>query len=254
VTRILISFSFGDTMQEQLNLLIQLQQIDKSIQELLLASEENPRRMEQVEQEIQEVQETLKAFVREMEEWKKQRKSLEKDIEAWDQKIKKSRLKLMEVKTNKEYKAMLTETDELKKGKNGKEDLLLEFLEKLEEGTQKAMVLKKTVEAKTAEGQLKKDQLEKERRAYEKEFSEMNQKREELTSRIESPLLKQYEFLKDRLKGVAVAEVQEATCLSCHMQIPPQLYNELHRKDKIIPCPSCLRILYLTEPGGNKKA
>jgi uncharacterized protein len=240
-------------MQEQLNLLIQLQQIDKSIQELLLASEDNPRKLKQVEQEIQEVQETLKAFVHEMEELKKQRKSLEKEIEAYDQKIKKSQVKLMEVKTNKEYRAMLTETDDLKKGKSGKEDLLLEFLEKLEEGTQKEKVLKKTVEVKTSEGQLKKDQLEKERQAYEKEFSEINRKREDLTSRIDSPLLKQYEFLKDRLKGVAVAEVKDATCLSCHMQIPPQLYNELHRKDKIIPCPSCLRILYLTGTGGSKK-
>jgi uncharacterized protein len=240
-------------MQEQLNLLIQLQQIDKSIQELLSASEDNPRKLKQVEQEIQEVLDTLKAFVQEMEELKKQRKNLEKEIEVCDQKIKKSQVKLMEVKTNKEYKAMLTETDDLKKGKSGKEDLLLEFLEKLEEGTQKEKVLKKTVEVKTVEGQLKKDQLEKERQVYEKEFLEITQKREDLTSRIDSPLLKQYEFLRDRLKGVAVAEVKDATCLSCHMQIPPQLYNELHRKDKIIPCPSCLRILYLTGPEGSKK-
>ncbi len=32
-------------MQEQLNFLIQLQQIDKSIQDLLLTSEENPRKI-----------------------------------------------------------------------------------------------------------------------------------------------------------------------------------------------------------------
>ncbi|MBI4766631.1 MAG: hypothetical protein HY787_18865 [Deltaproteobacteria bacterium] len=148
---------------------------------------------------------------------------------------------------------MLTETDDLKKGKSGKEDLLLEFLEKLEEGTQKEKVLKQTVEAKTVEGKLKKVQLEEEGQAYEKEFTAIQQKREGLISRIDSSLLKQYEFLKDRLKGVAVAEAKEATCLSCHMQIPPQMYNELHRKDKIIPCPSCLRILYLAESGGSKK-
>jgi uncharacterized protein len=241
-------------MQEQLNLLIQLQQLDKSIQELLFTAEDNPRKMNQVEEEIREIQETFQAFVREIEDLKKQRRSLEKEIDEYEQKIKKSQVKLMEVKTNKEYKAMLTETDDLKKGKSGKEDLLLEFLEKLEEGTQKEKALKKSVEEKMVEGKFKKDQLEKERQAYEKEFLAINQKREELVSRIDSSLLKQYEFLKDRLKGVAVAEVKDATCLSCHMQVPPQLYNELHRKDKIIPCPSCLRILYLTEPAGSKKA
>jgi uncharacterized protein len=240
-------------MQEQLNFLIQLQQLDKSIQDLLITSEENPKKMKQIDQEIQQIQDTLKAFIQEMEGLKKQRKSLEKEIEEFEQKIKKSQVKLMGVKTNKEYKAMLTETDELKKSKAGKEDLLLEFLEKLEDGIQKEKVLKKKVEDKTAEGKLKKDQLEKERQAYEKELLEINKKRKDLASRIDSPLLKQYEFLKDRLKGVAVAEVKDATCLSCHMQIPPQMYNELHRRDRIIPCPSCLRILYLIGPSGSNE-
>jgi predicted nucleic acid-binding Zn-ribbon protein len=157
----------------------------------------------------------------------------------------------MEVKTNKEYKAMLTETDELKKGKIGKEDLLLEFLEKLEEGTLKEKSLKKNVEDKIAEGKLKKDQLEKEGQESEKALLELNQKRKELISQVDSALLKQYEFLKDRLRGVAVAEVKNATCLGCHMHIPPQLFNELHRRDQIIQCPSCLRILHLPESNGS---
>lgn len=240
-------------MQEQLNLLIQVQQIDKSIQDLQAASEDNPRKMKLIEQEIQGDQEIFQTFVREMDDLKKQRKSLEKEIEDCEQKIKKSQVKLMEVKTNKEYKAMLTETDDLRRDKSGKEDRLLEILEKLEEGSTKEKALKKEVEAKTAEGKLKRDQLEKERQTYEKELSEINQSRGELVSRVDISLLKQYEFLKDRLKGVALAEAKDATCLCCHMQIPPQLYNELHRKDKIIPCPSCLRLLYLTEPGGSPK-
>ena len=240
-------------MQDQLNYLIQLQQLDKSIQHLLLTSEENPEKIKQVDQEIEQVQEGFHVFIREMEDLKKQRKTLEREIEEYDQKIKKSQVKLMEVKTNKEYKAMLTETDELKKGKVGKEDLLLEFLEKLEEGIQKEKSLKKTVEGKIAEGKLKKDRLEKEGQELEKALLELNQKRNELISQVDSALLKQYEFLKDRLRGVAVAEVKNATCLGCHMHIPPQLYNELHRRDRIIPCPSCLRILHLPESNKSQK-
>jgi uncharacterized protein len=240
-------------MEEQLKLLIQLQQLDLSIQELRIAAEENPRKLELIEKNILEIQENFQTFSREMEDLKRQRKSLEKDIEDCDQKIKKSQIKLMEVKTNKEYKAMLTETDELRKDKNNKEDLLLEVLEKLEEGAKKEKILKKEVEDKTAEGQVKKAQLEKERQTYEKDFIEMNQRREKFVSEIDLSLLKQYEFLKNRLHGVAVAEAKNATCLSCHMQIPPQMYNELHRKDKIIPCPSCLRILYLNGSGTDQK-
>ncbi len=240
-------------MQEQIRYLIQLQKLDKAIEQILVSTEENPKKVNQIEQETQGVQETLQAFTKEMDENQKQRRGLEREVEEFGQKIKKSQVKLMEVKTNKEYRAMLTEIEELKKGKAGKEDLLLEFLEKLEEGVQKQKVLKKYVETKIAEGKLKKEHLEAEGRTYEKELSGLNRKRKELCARLDSSLLRQYEFLKVRLHGMAVAEVREATCRGCNMHIPPQLNNILHRQDRIITCPSCLRILYLPGPSETKE-
>ena len=240
-------------MQEQINYLIQLQQLDNTIELALVHSQENPRKIALVDEETQKVQEAFQNFKKEMEEIKKQRRVLEREVDEFDQKIKKSQVKLMEVKTNKEYRAMLTEIEELKKFKAGKEDLLLEFLERAEEGAKKEKVLKGEMEAKIAEGKLIKKGLEKEARGYEEEISELNRKRKELGSRVDSTLLRQYEFLRERLKGMAVAEVREATCLGCHMLLPPQLYNELHRQDRIITCPSCLRILYLSASPATKE-
>ncbi|MGC1405031.1 MAG: C4-type zinc ribbon domain-containing protein [Thermodesulfobacteriota bacterium] len=240
-------------MQEQLNYLIQMQQLDNTIELILIHSQDNPRKVALVNQETQKVQEVFQNFKKEMEDVKKQRKILEREVEEFDQRIKKSQVKLMEVKTNKEYRAMLTEIEELKKFKTGKEDLLLEFLEKAEEGAKKEKALKGEVEVKIAEEKVIKKQLEKEGRGYEEEISELNRKRKGLSSRVDSGLLKQYEFLRERLRGMAVAEVKEATCLGCHMLLPPQLYNELHRQDRIITCPSCLRILYLSAPPGTKE-
>jgi predicted nucleic acid-binding Zn-ribbon protein len=235
-------------MQDQLNYLIQLQQIDKTIDHIHLSVEDYPKKIEQIEQETQEVRAVLEAFSKEMDAIQKQRRSLEREVEECDQKIKKSQTKLMEVKTNKEYRAMLTEIDELKKAKSGKEDLLLELMEKVEKGIEKQKVLAKSVEVKMSEGNRRKEHLEEENREYEKDLSGQFQKRKELSERVDPPLLKQYEFLKGRLRGTAVAEVKEAACLGCNMQIPPQLFNELHRQNRIITCPSCLRILYLQGP------
>ncbi|MDR1051986.1 MAG: C4-type zinc ribbon domain-containing protein [Deltaproteobacteria bacterium] len=33
-------------------------------------------------------------------------------------------------------------------------------------------------------------------------------------------------------------------CRCCRLSIPPQLYNELQRNDKLITCPNCARILW----------
>jgi uncharacterized protein len=240
-------------MQKQLDYLIQLQKLDQLIDQTLDDSSENPKKIEQIDQEIENAREIFQTFIREMDELKKQRRDLEREVEEFEAKIKKSQVKLMEVKTNKEYRAMLTEVEDIKRGKAGKEDLLLEYLEKTEEGIQKEKNLKKSVESKIAEGNLKRKELGKEALGYEERLTDLNRKRKELTALIDPGLLKQYEFLKERLKGIAVAEAREAACRGCHMQIPPQLYNELHRQDRIITCPSCLRILYLVEPIKKKK-
>jgi uncharacterized protein len=240
-------------MQTQLNYLVLLQNLDRAIEKVLIDTRENPTRLAQVDEETKTVEEGLKRFLAEMEILKKKRRDLEREVEELDQKIKKSQVKLMEVKTNKEYRAMLTEIDELKKAKSAKEDLLLEILEKLEEGQQKEKSLKKMVESKTAEGKLKKAALEQEGKRNVEELGDLNRQRKDLTGLVEPALLKQYEFLKDRLKGVAVSEAREAMCLSCHMQIPPQLYNELYRQDRVITCPSCLRILFIAESKENRE-
>jgi uncharacterized protein len=234
-------------MQTQLHYLVQLQQLDRAIEKVLIDTRENPARLAQVDQETKTVEESLKRFREEMDGLKKKRRDLEREVDELEQKIKKSQVKLMEVKTNKEYRAMLTEIDEFKKVKSGKEDLLLEFLEKLEEGQQKEKSLKKTVESQIAEGKLKKADLEKEGQGYIEALSDLHRNRKDLTGLVDPVLLKQYEFLRDRLKGVAVAEAREAMCLSCYMQLPPQLYNELYRQDRVITCPSCLRILFISE-------
>ena len=49
--------------------------------------------------------------------------------------------------------------------------------------------------------------------------------------------------------GVGVAAVRRAVCQGCHMNIPPQLYNELQRRDSIKNCPLCHRIIYWQEEG-----
>ncbi|MDR2406140.1 MAG: C4-type zinc ribbon domain-containing protein [Deltaproteobacteria bacterium] len=54
-----------------------------------------------------------------------------------------------------------------------------------------------------------------------------------------------YKKASEGRPGRALAAVENSTCLACHMNIPPQLYNELHRNDKIMLCPHCHRIMYI---------
>jgi hypothetical protein len=44
-----------------------------------------------------------------------------------------------------------------------------------------------------------------------------------------------------------VAPVVDAVCQGCHLNIPWQLFNELHRFDELTFCPHCRRIIFCQE-------
>ena len=231
-------------MEEQIRQLVYLQQIDHDIQQVKVQTEETPRRLAGIELELQAARQTYETFLNGLEEVKKKRRALEKEVEQIDQKIKKSRSKLMEVKNNKEYKAMLTEIDDLNKSKGSQEDALLELMEQMEALTLKVREQKKVLDLKVVAGKTQKEEWEKAGEGHAQELARLEGDRKEAAARVENSHLRQYEFLRDRLHGLALAEVRNAACLSCHMQIPQQLYYEIQRCDRIINCPNCLRILF----------
>lgn len=234
----------GKAMEEQLRQLINLQTIDREIGAIQIRVQEHPKRLAAIDQELQEARERYEAFLGQLEETKKVRRGLEKEIEELEQRIKKSRTKLMEVKNNKEYKAMLTEIDELTKGQRAKEDVLLELMDKAEDLAQQARRRKEELESQLAEGTSRKGALEQSGENAVRELAALEVQRRQAEEGVERQHLEKYEFLRNRLQGLALAEARQGACCVCHMHIPPQMYNELQRNEKLISCPNCFRILY----------
>ena len=68
-------------------------------------------------------------------------------------------------------------------------------------------------------------------------------RRKELVDRVPKQICRLYERIHKRL-GRAVVEVLEGHCSGCNLDVPPQMYNEIQRGDKIHQCPYCFRILF----------
>ena len=69
-------------------------------------------------------------------------------------------------------------------------------------------------------------------------------KRQKQVKEIQEGLLRKYDTLRERRKGLAVVNVVQGVCQGCFMNIPPQQFNQLLKGDKILDCPTCQRILY----------
>ena len=68
---------------------------------------------------------------------------------------------------------------------------------------------------------------------------------DETSRRLPPDLLALYHRIRDRKPdGIAVAEVRSAVCGGCYVNIPPQMYNEMQRQDRLKNCPNCDRIIF----------
>jgi uncharacterized protein len=231
-------------MEEQLRRLISLQEIDNEIAEVQARVLEHPKQLAGIDRELEEARQEYEQLLAELESFKKMRRGVEKEVEELEQRISKSRVKLMEVKNNKEYKAMLTEIDELGKTKSSREDGLLEMMDKLEQLSGRVRERKELLGSQAAAGERQKEALQQEGERCSQELAVLESRRREVECQIEKTHLEKYEFLRARLQGLAMAEARQGACLVCHIHIPPQMYNELQRQDRLITCPNCYRILY----------
>lgn len=231
-------------MKKQIGLLVELQSKDQAIDRLRWRIREGPERLEGLEKELQRLEGEVEDDKIRIQELNKAQREYEAEIEDGTAHIKKSRGRLMNIKNNKEYRALTREIEETEKENAKKEDRVLDCLEELEK-------LNKELEAKekglsAMQDNLKSEEVTvaKEVDLVQKELSDMDKSRVKLMQTIDSQLLAKYEQIKAWSEGIGVAMVNNATCSECHLSIPPQMYNELQRQDTLKFCPNCQRIIY----------
>jgi len=158
--------------------------------------------------------------------------------------IEKSNEKLRAVKTNKEYQSTLKEIEETQKKNSGVEDRMLELLDKLE--SQEAVVKQKETELVrfVQDCDEKKIKIADHIARQERTVQELKEKQAQIRTSADSTVISILDDVKTKVRGKAVVPVEDAVCMGCHMNIPPQLYNELLRYDELRFCPHCNRIIY----------
>jgi predicted nucleic acid-binding Zn-ribbon protein len=227
--------------------LIQLQQLDMEIRELTLFLENIPPQIEDIDKKIAESA-LLAAAAKEKMIWsQKKRRELESEVKDIKSQIGKYKRQLNDVKTNKEYTALLKEIEESEKKVDWLEETFIaEML--LEDDIQKEI---KAAGQKHAETQAiltkEKEALSQKKRETEESARVLGQRREALVPTIPADQVNLYLKIFRKKGGTALSPVKDDFCALCHMRIRPQVLNELLSTRKLILCENCGRILYWRE-------
>lgn len=232
-------------MIEQIEVLIELQGVEAEIRKTNALLETMPRRLESLEEEKRTLQEAVEAGSVEVADWRKQYREQEAESKVLLNRISKSREKLHQVKTNKEYTSSLKEIDELKHQHSKLEDAMLECLDRIEEAESSLKERREEMESQTADLDEAAEALQQEIARTREAAESLNAQAGAVAEKVPADLMKVYQRVKSQqARGVAVARVAGAVCQGCNMNIPPQLYNEVQRRDQLYFCPNCQRIIY----------
>jgi predicted nucleic acid-binding Zn-ribbon protein len=171
------------------------------------------------------------------------RRAVEKDLAMINARLSKFKDQLMEVKTNKEYTAMLKEIEAAQTELRRLEDRLLE---RMLEADDLATVLKDAEAGLAAEKNViaaERSQLEEETARLQRELEEAVSSRALVVAELSPAALSAYETVRSR-RGAAMAEVRGGYCSACHVRLRPQVANELRKRESLFQCESCQRFLY----------
>jgi len=238
-------------LKEELELLWELQKIDLDLRNIMMERERYPKELKKLDEKQKLEQEKIVKEREKLESLEKERRQKEKYLIAEQDKIKRSEGRMTEVKTNKEYQALLNEIETFKESISRAEEEVLVIMDEIDE-------LKKQLSKREKDIALTLEWIEAERKKIQEKmdqdelvWKEKSERKEMLSTRVESNLFKLYNMLKEKRQGIGMVSVKSETCQGCFVNVPPQMFIEVQKNNSLVRCPNCNRILYWDGNGGN---
>lgn len=236
-------------MDGQLQTLINLQAIDTRIAALEADVARLPKEIAAVHATVEEARKQAEQAKARLDAARKDQRAREKDLEVVQAKRVKTEARLYEVKTNKEYSAVLIEVEEIKQEKAKMEEEVLVLMESQERLAGEIREAEARFKQREAEGRGQEATLQEQLRGLEADLPAVRTERRELAAQLSAPLLADYEKILRARGGAALVPVAKPNfCGGCRMTITPQRLQELRAQSALIPCESCGRYLYWPSP------
>jgi hypothetical protein len=177
----------------------------------------------------------------------KTRKLSEGSVQDLETKRSKYKGQLMEVKTNKEYTAVLHEIEGVERDIKAREDVILEEMEKAEALALEVKREEADFKGLEADAKTEKAGLDARAAKLEAEAQRLRGERDGVAASVPEEALAVYARVAKQ-RGAAVAEAREGMCQACHVRMRVQIWVEVKKNEQLFQCESCSRIYYYEPP------
>jgi uncharacterized protein len=235
-------------MHPDIQKLIDLQQVDSRIAALKAEIASLPAEVKKIEAKLAASKGRAESVQAAMKADETARRKHESDIQDQQQKIRKYRDQSLAVKTNQEYKALLSEIEQAETEIRKLEDKILDIMLAADTRIEELKQAEAALKANTAEIEREKEHTRQQTAEDEKELAEHAARRQQLRSNVSDDSLRHYDRVL-KLRHSALSAVHEdEMCSVCRVRLRPQVFQDVMRSVEIVYCDSCQRILYFIPP------
>lgn len=231
-------------MDPVLQNLIRYQELSLQLFRINAHLEEFPRQIAAIDAEMAAASTSLEAARASVSDHQKERRRLEMQLQDLEVKLKKYNDQLMQVKTNEEYKAMQHEIGGVKDKIGAIEEEILQLMEYAEEGDRRVAEEGRLMEARRLEAEERRVVVRGKQAVVQEEAAGLSRELEAARTVLGPEALDMFNRIAQNRNGIALARARDERCQECKVRIRPQIYQDLKRNDRLIPCDSCKRILY----------
>jgi len=239
---------------EELQKLKKLQKCDAQIFQREDELDALPEENESLEKQIREMENKIAELRNGVSIQEEERKKREDILSRGEDKLKGITGKQSAIRNKDEYNALLREIDNIKRFNKEIEEEISEIGREVDLKSQELGLVEQENIKKIAESKHKLNDNLKRMKTIENDIEKMYDERDKLTGAIRPAILRKYERILESSKtGKAIAEVDNYICRGCNMTLPPQLYNNVLKSERMETCPNCQCILLPSENRKNEK-
>lgn len=234
-------------MNADLEKLIRLHRAETEAKRLEAELAQVPRSRQELDARLAGERQRLDAAKADLDATTKARRAHEAAVQDLETKRSKYKSQLMEVKTNKEYTAMLHEIEGVERDIRAREDQILEEMERMEALALEVKREEATFKAIEEEAKAERRTLDTREATLREDVARAAAERHEARSSVPDDARERYERVAN-LRGSGVAEARDGMCQTCHVKLRVQVWAEVRKNESLIECDSCRRILYYEPP------
>lgn len=232
-------------MSAQIEILALLQTVDREISEQSGRKQQLLSELEVKEKEIGAKKREIEALVASFAEKEKTRAEKDRIFQDEGKKAMDKRMRMNRIKNVKELQALQREIDLTRHANGELEEELIRIMQEID--AIKAQIQSREAEMAALQEQWrsKQKELQEQIHGIDESVSQAVARRQSIAAQVNGDVISRYELIFKRRGGTAVVEVSAGICQGCFMNIPPQLWNEIIRNEKLHLCPSCQRIVFI---------